>query len=282
MNNHNADIRDSLKGEFKRLLWTSFGVFLFILFFQPFPLVMLNENDRLIYVTAFGAIYFLLACLVLVLIPIIWPRWFKISEWETGPPVVLSLLLLGLTSTAFAFYIRYVGKVPISFYIMFKVVLVCLLPIIVLIILYKNKSLERLVELIQVHNKDYFNKTISEQLKEDDKEIELANENKSEKITLKLKNIICIKSADNYFEIYFIQENSVEKKLIRGTLKNIETQLSPQSNFIRCHRTTIVNILFVEKLIRNYGGYNLKMSCFDEKLPVSRQYLIQIRAALSL
>jgi len=73
----------------------------------------------------------------------------------------------------------------------------------------------------------------------------------------------------------------VEKKLLRSTLKNIESQLVGQKNFIRCHRTTIVNSLFIEKMTTNYNGSFLKMSYLEEKLPVSRQYVVMVKDVVS-
>ncbi len=66
-----------------------------------------------------------------------------------------------------------------------------------------------------------------------------------------------------------------------NTLKNIETQLVNHKNFIRSHRTSIVNVLYVEGLAKTNNGYSLKMSCFDEEMPVSRQFLMQVKEAVS-
>ncbi|UCG26962.1 MAG: LytTR family transcriptional regulator [Bacteroidales bacterium] len=274
-------IKGSLRDELGRLFILSFGVFLFILFFQPFPLKQLDFNNRLLFVTGFGAITFLVACSILVVLPLSIPRWFKISNWESGPPILLTLLLLVSTVTAFAFYIRYVGKAPLTLYIMFKVVLVCLLPLIILIILYKNKSLTYVVENLQEQNKYYISKIGEYENKSVEEEIDIFSNSKSDKLTLKYKNIILIKSADNYIEIFHQENDRVEKKLIRNTLKNVESQLVNQNNFIRCHRASIVNVMYIDKLTRSYSGYSLKMTCFEEKIPVSRQYLMQVREVIS-
>ena len=71
-----------------------------------------------------------------------------------------------------------------------------------------------------------------------------------------------------------MENNLVKKKLIRSTLRNIESQLADQRNFIRCHRTSIVNTMHIDKLVRSYSGYSLVTSCLDEQIPVSRQYLM--------
>ena len=281
MGKHNNRMIYSFKNELGRLFFICIGVFLFILFFQPFPLDMLDYNDRLLFVTGFGAITFLFGCIIFILIPFLIPQWFKISEWESDPPYILSALLLILTATAFAFYIRYVGQVSISLYIMFKVILVCLIPIFILVILYKNKSLELTIDLLKEQNKNYLLKFREDEKNKEDEKIEIFSDNKNGKLTLKYKKIVSIKSADNYIEIFYLENDSVEKKLIRCTLKNIESQLVHQTSFIRCHRTRIVNSMHIEKLARNYSGYCLKMNCLEEEIPVSRQYLTQVKEVIS-
>lgn len=272
----------SLKNELARLFIISFGVFLFILFFQPFPLDMLDYNNRLLYVTGFGAITFIIACTIYVLIPIIMPKWFDIHEWESGLPFILNILYLVLTVTAFIFYIRYVGKSSLSLYVLFKVVLVCLLPLIILLILYKNKSLERIIEKLQEQNRRYYSKLQTNEKDRENGEIEILSENKSDKLRLKYAQIVSVKSANNYTEINYLENNRVIKKLLRNTLKNIETQLSQRKIFIRCHRTSLVNVSYIDKLFRSYSGYSLKLTCCDELIPVARQYVIHIKDALSI
>lgn len=274
-------IQKSFKDQFGRLFLISFGVFLFILFFQPFPLEMLDYNNRLLYVLGFGGITFVISCIVLIFLPFFLPKWFKASEWESGPPFVLSAFLLILTSTAFAFYIRFVGQNDLSLYIIFKMVLVCLIPIFILVILYKNKYQEQFIEVLRDQNKSYFSMLSKYETEVGEKEIDIFSSNKSDKVTLKAKDIILIKSADNYIEIFYFENDSIEKKVIRNTLKDIETQLSEHKNIIRCHRTSLINIVYIEKLIRDYSGYSLLVSELDEKVPVSRQYVLQVKYAIS-
>lgn len=270
-----------IKDELSRLFFISIGVFLFVLFFQPFPLEQLDYNNRLLFVTGFGAITFLSACVTLIFLPLWIPKRFNTSEWESGPPIILNIFLLIVTTTEFAFYIRYVGKTPLSLYIMFKTVLVCLLPVIILIILYRNKSLAHFIGILQEQNNFYFSKLRDYEENGGEEEIDILSDNKSDNLTLKYKNIVLVKSADNYIEMYYLENDLVEKKLIRNTLKNIESQLANQRNLIRCHRTSIVNVVYVDKMERNYNGYSLKMSRLKEKIPVSRQYILQVKEAIS-
>ncbi len=277
----NTETKNSLKNELARLFFIAIGVFLFILFFQPFPLDMLTDDNRLLYVTGFGGITFLFSFLILVIIPMFFTKWFKISEWESGPSQLLIILLLIFTITANAFYIRYVGHTVLTLYILFKIFLVSLLPLIILNILYKNKSQELIIEILQNKNKLY--ETKIQQLESNEKEeiVHIYSDSRSDKISIKYRNIISVQSADNYIEIYYMVKDVTEKKLVRNTLKNIETQLVQLPEFIRCHRTSIVNMLYVTKLERNYSGYRLKMRNLDHYIPVSRQYLILVKDLIS-
>jgi len=271
----------SLKDELSLLFILSVSVFLFILFFEPFPLKLQDFNNRLLYVTGFGAITFFIASLILIALPTTIPKWFKVSNLKKNLPFILGFLFLTFTATAFAFYMRYVGMVILSYYIMFKVTLVCLLPLIITMFMHKNKLLKQDISALKEKVKNYSLKLKEYEIIETEKEIEILSTNKSDKLVLKTRQIVLVKSADNYIEISYLEKNILEKKLIRNTLKNIETQLANQKNFIRCHRTSIVNLFYVENMLRSHSGYQLKMSCFEETIPVSRQYFLQVKEAIS-
>lgn len=242
---------------------------------------MLNYDSRLMFVSGFGAITFFLACIVLIFLPLSIPKWFDTSEGLSDPPFILNIILLVLIVTSFAFYIRYVGNVSITLYIMFKVVLVCMLPLIILLILYRNMSLERTILVLKKQNKSYFLKLEENEIIEEEEEIEILSDNKSDRLQLLHHNIIAVKSADNYIQIYYLENEILEKKLLRNTLINIELQFADHKSFIRCHRTSIINELYIDKLIRNYSGYHLQMSYLEELVPVSRQYLVIVKEILA-
>jgi DNA-binding LytR/AlgR family response regulator len=81
-------------------------------------------------------------------------------------------------------------------------------------------------------------------------------------------------------EIVYKEGESCKKKLIRNTLRNIETQIKQYTNFIRCHRTCIVNVHFIERLDRDSNNHWLIIRGFDETIPVSRQFLLKVKEAL--
>ena len=63
---------------------------------------------------------------------------------------------------------------------------------------------------------------------------------------------------------------------------SIENQLRLHPDMVRCHRTCIINIGSVEKLQRTAQGTKLWVIDYDEEIPVSRQYLLGVKAALEI
>jgi len=269
-----------LNREIRLLLSISFGIFLFILFFQPFPLERFDFNNRLLFVAGFGAIVFLF----MFLMRVAFSRMIKKNDQNVSKSVLTSylssIIILTLCSVAFVFYLRYVGFVSISFYIVFKIVLICLAPPVALKLYDVNKVLIQQNESL-ISERKAIQKQI-EKYEEDNlnKSIEFISETGAENLTLLIAEIIFIQSADNYVEIVYMDGDNFKKTLIRNTLKNIELQIKPYSNFIRCHRSCIVNMHFIEKLHQDYSSHWITIKGYQERIPVSRQYLLKLREAL--
>jgi DNA-binding LytR/AlgR family response regulator len=111
--------------------------------------------------------------------------------------------------------------------------------------------------------------------------IELFSENKADKILLRSADLVLVRSADNYTEIVYKENEQFKKKLIRNTLRNIEDRLGFYPGFIRCHRTCIINKDYIEKLVRDYAGQKIILKGYDAEIPVSRQYQLLVKEALN-
>ena len=280
MNKKINELSYLLKEDLGLLLSICFGIFLFILFFQPFPLSRFDFNNRLLFVSGLAGIVFLFMFLIRIVFPWLIKN-FGPDNYESAFPDYLdSFIMLALSSVAFAFYLRYVGFVPISFYIMFRVVLICLaVPVILKLydtvkelkqqnesLIYEKKSIQKQIEK---YEKDYLNKSIR-----------FVSENNTEELNLLIADVVFIKSADNYVEIVYKEDENFKKKLIRNTLKNIEQQTRPYSNFIRCHRICVVNTHHIEKLNKSYNNHWLTIKGYNEQIPVSMQYLLKLKEIL--
>lgn len=266
-----------IKAYFPAFLSISFGVFIFILFFQPFPIESFDFNNRLIYVAGLGAIIFITMLAIKTVFFLVVDEEPSSITRPALPTFLSGLCMLVISSLGFAFYVRYVGKVHISFYMMIKIILICLGPPVIFriydmihmlrhhndLLIKEKKTIQKQVEKFE---EDYLNKTIS-----------FASDSGTDSLNLLIADVAFIRSADNYVEIVYREVDVFRKKLIRNTLKGIEKQIKDYTNFIRCHRICIVNSHFIEKLNRNYSSFWIVIKDYEEKIPVSRQYLLKIK-----
>lgn len=269
-----------LKNEIGLLLSISFGIFLFILFFQPFTFGNFDFNNSLLFVAGLGAIIFLSMVLVRITIPGLFRKENQDRRSLLLPSYFNGFIIMVISTIACVFYLRFVGMVSITFFLTIKIILICLAPSFILAVYDYVDELKQQNDLLLIERK-----TIQKQMEkyEEDflnKSITFISENNSENFSLLISEVAFIKSADNYVEIVFREGDDYRKKLIRNTLRNVEIQIRQYSNFIRCHRICIVNLHFVEKLIRNNNNHWLAIKGYEEKVPVSRQYLLKLKEAI--
>jgi DNA-binding LytR/AlgR family response regulator len=271
---------NDLKEELGLLLSISFGVFLFVLFFQPFPFNNFDFNNTLLFVGGMGCIVFFIMVIGRLTIPGIFQRTNPDSNALVLPSYFIGFIILILSSVAFVFYLRYVGMVRITFFITVKAVLICLVPPLILGLSDLINDLKQQNEMLTVEKK-IMQKQV-DKYQEDilNKSIDFPSENSSDKLSLKISEVALIKSADNYVEIVYKDGESYKKRLIRNTMKNIEFQIKQYNNFLRCHRICIVNLHYIERLNRNNHNHWLTIKGFDEPVPVSRQYLLKLKEAV--
>jgi DNA-binding LytR/AlgR family response regulator len=268
------------KKYFKIYFGISISVFLFILFFQPFSAIHFEFENKLLFIVGFGIIIFL----VQVIVQVIFQRHLIKNEEAGDENSLMNSLYYGsfvvLTSVAFSFYIRYVGHTIITFNIVLRAVVISLsIPV--------TLHLKNILSILRLRYKNLLdeNRQTQDKLNQFSENyatrfIELISENESDNIKIQVSEIVFIKSADNYVEVGFRDGEEVKKKMIRNTLKNIETQLKEFNNFVRTHRSSIVNIQYISKLNKNFNTYWLTLDNTKEIIPVSRQYLMIVKDLL--
>jgi len=267
--------------DIRTLLGISIGAFLLFLFFQPFDFEPVSFDTKLILITGLSGIIFAFLSLFYIFLPRILSMIFKNLEWENRSDYLIISLIGIFTSVASTFYLHYVGAVKLSIFIVFKIVLFSFFSPILLRLICIIKSLENQNNSLQNRNHELQNILKNYISDNQTQTIEIYSENNSEKIALFPDSIVTIKSADNYIEIFYLDHDSVKKQLLRTSLKTVDEQLRHYNNFLRCHRTSIVNIKFAGKLVRNINGYSLVLKNFDQEIPVSRQYILKVKDALN-
>ena len=248
----------------------------FCFFSNRLILLILNSTRKLLVISTFAAITLVFMLVFRVFIPLLFKRLLHPKKWNTTRVFILSFLFVSFNSVAYVFFARYVGKIEITFQMAIKIVLLSIAPVASILISSHYKYLKNhIYNLIELrHNR-------TQAMNQNDY-INFESDNNSEYLKVDAKDIVALKSANNYIEISFISDKKLVKKLIRSTLKRSEEKLDEFDTIIRCHRMHIVNTNHVEELIKASDGYKLRMKLMPETVPVSRQHIIKVKELLKL
>ena len=100
--------------------------------------------------------------------------------------------------------------------------------------------------------------------------LNLKGDNQNETLKIPTASLLYLEAADNYVQVFFQKEGSIEHGMLRSTLKKMEVQLNGHPQFFRCHRTYIVNLNKVKHVSGNAQGYKLHLGNSERLVPVSR------------
>ncbi len=268
---------DDLKLNLQSFFAISIGIFLFLLFFQPFLLKNPDFNNQYLIIAGFAAISFIFFVGLRIFIPSVFQKVFDSEKWNFGKEFILNLVFVSLNSVAYTFYARYVGEIMITFHTATLFVLLSISSMVINIVINElrrlNNQVKQLSELAGISDE-------IAQLPEKNVEIEFESENKSDFFQLPLEQIILIKSANNYIEVIYKSIDKVNRRLIRNTIKNTEELFSRFPSLVRCHRSCIVNKNYVQKILKRSDGMRLVLFDYPIEIPVSRQYILKVKETL--
>ncbi|MDX8340177.1 LytTR family DNA-binding domain-containing protein [Draconibacterium sp. IB214405] len=100
------------------------------------------------------------------------------------------------------------------------------------------------------------------------------------RFSVRSKDFLYIESTDNYVTVNFMLEGKLQRKLLRNTMKNMESQLG--SEFIlRCHRSFMVNTQNVDFVEKENKKLSLHLNSSEATIPVSEKYSPLLLTVLS-
>ncbi|MEM6738454.1 MAG: LytTR family transcriptional regulator DNA-binding domain-containing protein, partial [Bacteroidota bacterium] len=80
--------------------------------------------------------------------------------------------------------------------------------------------------------------------------IVITSENQKEHFHVKANNLLFIKAAHNYVEVFFRSQQNVKKQLLRKTLKGIGGEYLSSPFLVRCHRSYLINPNNIDHIIK--------------------------------
>ncbi|MFH6604009.1 LytR/AlgR family response regulator transcription factor [Maribacter algicola] len=120
--------------------------------------------------------------------------------------------------------------------------------------------------------KEIENKILKNSSNTAEKLLTITGENEKIKLAIKYNQLLLVKSAGNYLELFYLQGESVKKELVRSSLKEFEEK-TIDTGIIKAHRSYLVNINHIASLKKTKKSYELIVQHLpDTTIPVSTSY----------
>ncbi len=260
---------DDLKSNAKIILLVSFGVLVFMLIVQPVNIGDFSVKQIVYLLAEFVVPTFIILTFNLIILPSIFPDYFDNNKWDIKREIswILWILLL-ISGSNFFFYTKLFHVSNVTLLGVGKIILLGTFVIVALITLNQNRLLRYNLRTAQQLNKKLLD---SKQRKQ--KLIYFESDYKKDSLVIKSESLILIKSADNYIEVYYQNQEVAQKQMIRVSLQKVEKMLSEFDFIKRCHRSFIVNINFIKDIQGNSQGYKLYFEGIDFPALVSQTYI---------
>lgn len=99
------------------------------------------------------------------------------------------------------------------------------------------------------------------------------------KLAIEIANISHFNSDDNYIDVFYLNDQQETQCLtFRSTMKELEMRLRSYPQFIRVHRSYMVNMNYFKTFQGNPAGGDLTIAVHNRKtkIPVSRKYKVRL------
>ncbi len=263
---------DDLKRNAIIIFFISIGVFVFLFLFQPLDISTLGDKEKIYLVGGLGIITFLSLSLNLMVLPSLLPKVFLHREWIVWKEILWNLWLLFTISFGYFLMYKTLGILVFDFYMVVRLILIAIVPLTLLIVFNQNR-------LLKLHLKTAYdlNEKLRESKTDSEKLIHFDSEYQKDKLSIKARLLLLIRSADNYIEIFWKDGDSIKSQLIRSTLLKAQILLEDYSYIFKCHRSFIVNINFIDRVDGNSQGYRLFFENIEFEIPVSKLSIVQLK-----
>ena len=123
---------------------------------------------------------------------------------------------------------------------------------------------------------------IREQLAEDETAlhtayIQIYDERGEMRLSVRREHLLLIESADNYVCVWYTNNNTPKKLLVRNTMKQVSEQLA-STRIQRCHRSYMVNLDLIKVLRREKEGIFIELGVAGiPDIPISKTYMDNVQ-----
>ncbi|MEO0572703.1 MAG: LytTR family DNA-binding domain-containing protein [Bacteroidota bacterium] len=108
-------------------------------------------------------------------------------------------------------------------------------------------------------------------------EIELSGVNKGEKMVIQKKQLLFVKSSENYVEIFYDKNEGIQNETYRNTLGAIKKQVPFMK---QCHRSYLVNVANIKSITGNSQNARIKFQYDNLDVPLSNTFYKSVKSSL--
>jgi len=96
-------------------------------------------------------------------------------------------------------------------------------------------------------------------------------------LAVKVSLLLFIRSANNYIEVYWKEGENIKSQMIRCSLLYAENLLKEYKFMVKCHRSYLVNINFLDRIEGNSQGYKIFIENITFPIPVSKPSVVKLQ-----
>ncbi|MEL7534277.1 MAG: LytTR family DNA-binding domain-containing protein [Bacteroidota bacterium] len=266
--------RDDIPSMIKGAVGGGLVVFFILFAFKPFGI---SQSDYPVSIClVFGAISMGVALVYDLILRFVLgikkdsPTW---TFWKWALSVIVLILCIAVANYS-SFFLFYASDLLFNFEIFGKAVYSTFLIAIFPVSLFGATNLIRKLKANQKIAEEIHPEP-SQSPASDIRELPIYQSDKTFRAAV--EQILFIEAQQNYVRIFLLDENGIQKEMLRNTLARIEASLEG-SPIKRSHRSFLVNTQKILAVSGNAQGLKLKLQGLaDFEVPVSRKYIPDFR-----
>jgi len=272
---------NNFKHNLRTIILVSMGFMLLVLYFQPFGINFMVSSRDGYFVLAMGMVSALVLAFSTLILPGFFPDLFDSDKWTIKKELIwnagiFAALIGGFAFVAFIFEVE--GMQTLT---LFRSGALSLLPLILFNLLNYNHSLKAKFVKALDNGRHWFHEDIAKPQIPENQSFSMLSDNGKDVFRQELKNIILIQSASNYIEIFYRDDKSVKRRVLRKTLQSAAEVIKEYQTLIKCHRCCLVNTSQVSRLISKSSSFYLEVEGLGFGIPLSRDKVAFFRKLLS-
>jgi len=257
------------KSDYVQIVLTSIFISIFIYVLQPFGLSTLPAQTLVLFIVKVASA----AMLVSIIVTQVLPKYLLNEDlWQIWKQA--SLILLNFS--AIALVLQYLVLEDIKFitllsYLAFTI-LIAIGPLCIRLLITQNKLLKENLAQAKLVNDALETNNIQRV----ENEIKL-NADDGESLYFLEQQFIYAKAEKNYVEIFCQDRRKTTTNVLRMPFSTLIQQLNKSElDMTHCHRSYLVNLQKITKIIGNSRGYSLELNRGEFLIPVSRSKAKQV------